>query len=196
MIIEYDSKYDEQIKDLLVELQNYLIDIDDWHTQVMLPKYRENIFKMDMNKVRKQNGKIYLSLKNNIVIGLVIGIVEEKDEIDKITNDCAKTGSILELIVKNNIRGNGIGKSLLEKMEEYFKSINCKRINIEVFGPNVKGLNFYEKNDYVIRDIIVSKRIYEEWDNICKIILPSNTFVVAGERLEITTFGLWVVNFW
>ena len=162
MIIEYDSKYDEQIKDLLVELQNYLIDIDDWHTQVMLPEYRENIFKMDMNKVRKQNGKIYLSLENNIVIGLVIGIVEEKDEIDKITNDCAKTGSILELIVKNNIRGNGIGKSLLEKMEEYFKSINCKRINIEVFGPNVKGLNFYEKNDYVIRDIIVSKRIYEE----------------------------------
>ena len=127
-IIEYDSKYDEQIKDLLVELQNYLIDIDDWHTQVMLPKYRENIFKMDMDKVRKQNGKIYLSLENNIVIGLVIGIVEEKDEIDKITNDCAKTGSILELIVKNNIRGNGIGKSLLEKMEEYFKSINCKRI--------------------------------------------------------------------
>lgn len=159
MIIEYDSKYDEQIKDLLVELQNYLIDIDDWHTQVMLPEYRENIFKMDMNKVRKQNGKIYLSLENNKVIGLVIGVVEEKDEIDKITNDCAKTGSILELIVKNNIRGNGIGKSLLEKMEEYFKSINCKRINIEVFGPNIKGLNFYEKNDYVIRDIIVSKRI-------------------------------------
>ena len=159
MIIEYDSKYDEQIKDLLVELQNYLIDIDDWHTQVMLPEYRENIFKMDMNKVRKQNGKIYLSLENNKVIGLVIGVVEEKDEIDKITNDCAKTGSILELIVKNNIRGNGIGKSLLEKMEEYFKSINCKRINIEVFGPNVKGLNFYEKNSYVIRDIIVSKRI-------------------------------------
>ena len=29
MIVEYDSKYDEQIKDLLVELQNYLVDIDN-----------------------------------------------------------------------------------------------------------------------------------------------------------------------
>ena len=28
-IIEYNSKYDEQVKDLLVELQNYLINIDD-----------------------------------------------------------------------------------------------------------------------------------------------------------------------
>ena len=159
MIIEYNSQYDEQIKDLLVELQNYLIDIDDWHTQVMLPEYRENYFKFDMEKIEKQNGKVYLSIEKNMVIGLIIGIVEQKDEVDKLTNDCAKTGSVIELIVKNNIRGNGIGKALLEKIEEYFKSIDCKRINIEVFGPNKKGLNFYEKNDYIIRDIIVSKRI-------------------------------------
>lgn len=159
MIIEYDMQYDEQIKDLLVELQNYLIDIDDWHTQVMLPEYRENSFKMDMKKIEKQNGKIYLAIENDIVIGLIMGVIEVKDEIDKLTNDCAKTGSVIELIVKNNIRGNGIGKSLLEKIEEYFKSINCKRINIEVFGPNKKRLNFYKKNDYITRDIIVSKRI-------------------------------------
>ena len=60
MIIEYDSIYDKQIKDLLVELQNYLIDVDDWHTQILLPQYREEMFKIDKNKVDKQNGKIYL----------------------------------------------------------------------------------------------------------------------------------------
>lgn len=79
MIVEYDAKYDEQIKDLLVELQNYLIDIDDWHTQILLPEYREKNFKIDMDKVHKQNGKIYLSLENDTLIGLIIGIVEEKD---------------------------------------------------------------------------------------------------------------------
>ncbi len=158
-IIEYNSTYDEQIKDLLIELQNYLIDIDDWHTQIMKPEYRNNYFNIDLNKIKNQNGKIYLSIENNIITGLIMGIVDEKDEIDTLTNDCAKTGSIIELIVKNNIRGNGIGKTLLDKMEEYFKNINCKRINIEVFGPNKKGLNFYEKNNYIIRDYIVSKRI-------------------------------------
>lgn len=159
MIIEYDSKYDEQIKDLLVELQNYLVDIDNWHTQILKPEYRENMFKLDMEKVRKQNGKIYLYIENNVAIGIIIGIIEEKDEIDKLTNDCAKTGSILELVVKNDIRGNGIGKLLLGKIEQFFKYVDCKRINIEVFGPNKKGLNFYEKNGYVTRDIIVSKKI-------------------------------------
>ncbi len=159
MIVEYDSKYDEQIKDLLVELQNYLVDIDNWHTQILKPEYRENMFKLDMEKVRKQNGKIYLYIENNVAIGIIIGIIEEKDEIDKLTNDCAKTGSILELVVKNDIRGNGIGKLLLGKIEQFFKDVDCKRINIEVFGPNKKGLNFYEKNGYVTRDIIVSKKI-------------------------------------
>lgn len=159
MIIEYDSKYDEQIKDLLVELQNYLVDIDNWHTQILKPEYRENMFKLDMEKVRKQNGKIYLYIEDNVAIGIIIGIIEEKDEIDKLTNDCAKTGSILELVVKNDIRGNGIGKLLLGKIEQFFKDVDCKRINIEVFGPNKKGLNFYEKNGYVTRDIIVSKKI-------------------------------------
>lgn len=159
MIIEYDSKYDEQIKDLLVELQNYLVDIDNWHTQILKPEYRENMFKLDMEKVRKQNGKIYLYIENNVAIGIIIGIIEEKDEIDKLTNDCAKTGSILELVVKNDIRGNGIGKLLLGKIEQFFKYVDCKRINIEVFGPNKKGLNFYEKNGYITRDIIVSKKI-------------------------------------
>ena len=80
MIIEYDSKYDEQIKDLLVELQNYLVDIDNWHTQILKPEYRENMFKLDMEKVRKQNGKIYLYIENNVAIGIIIGIIEEKEK--------------------------------------------------------------------------------------------------------------------
>ena len=158
-IIEYNNKYDEQIKDLIVELQNYLIDIDNWHTLVMIPEFREGIFKLDLNNVKNKNGKIYLAIENNTVFGLIMGFVEDKDEEDKLTNDCAKCGLVSELIVKNQSRGNGIGKILLNKIEEYFKSINCKRVNIEVFGPNKKGLNFYEKNGYTIRDIFVSKKL-------------------------------------
>ena len=158
-IIEYNSKFDNQIKDLLVELQNYLIDIDDWHTQIMSQEYREKYFQLDMEKVKKQNGKVYLAVTNDSVLGLVIGVVDEKDSIDELTNDCAKMGSILELIVNSNERGNGIGKLLLNQIESYFKSIDCVRINIEVFGPNQSALNLYKKNDYVVRDIIVSKRL-------------------------------------
>ena len=75
MIVEYDKKYDEQIKDLLVELQNYLIDIDDWHTQIMSPEYREKTFEMDIKKVKEQNGKVFVSGENGVVQGVVLGVV-------------------------------------------------------------------------------------------------------------------------
>ena len=98
MIVEYDKKYDEQIKDLLVELQNYLIDIDDWHTQIMLPEYREKTFEMDIKKVKEQNGKVFVSVENGVVNGVIIGVVNEKDEIYRLTIFCSITGKLLDLI--------------------------------------------------------------------------------------------------
>lgn len=164
-IIEYNKEYDEQIKDLLVQLQEYLVKIDNWNTQVLYKDYKEKYFRMDMDKVEKQEGKIYLAEEDKIIYGLIIGVVEPNDEIDQITNNCAKTGSVLELIVSKNSRGKGIGKALLNKIEEYFKSIHCKRITIEVFGPNKNAYNFYYKNGYIDRDIFVSKQLNEEINN-------------------------------
>lgn len=158
-IMEYNSIYDEQIKDLLVDLQNYLIDIDDWHTQILSDNYCEKYFKMNLELVKRLNGKIFLAIEDTKIIGLVLGAVNLNDEIDKLTNDCAKIGNVLELIVKNSSRGHGIGKLLLNEMENYFKSINCKRINIEVFGPNKSALDFYLKNNYIVRNYTVSKKI-------------------------------------
>ena len=55
-ILEYNNKYNDQIKDLLVELQQYLVDIDDWKTQVLLSNYREDYFNLDMELVKKKEG--------------------------------------------------------------------------------------------------------------------------------------------
>lgn len=165
-VIEYDKKYDEQIKDLLVELQEHLIKIDDWNTQVMSKDYREDSYNIDMQKVKEQSGKIYLAEQNDRIVGLVIGVVSKLDEIDIITNDCAKTGIVLELVISKDYQRSGIGKALLLKIEEYFKLIECQRVNIEVFGPNISAHNFYNKNGYIDRDIFVSKRLLLKKDNI------------------------------
>ena len=90
-IIEYNKEYDEQIKDLLVELQEYLVKIDDWSTQILYEDYKEKYFKIDMDKVEKQEGKIYLAKEDKIINGLIIGAVEPRNEMYKITNDCAKS---------------------------------------------------------------------------------------------------------
>ena len=75
-IIEYSKKYNEQIKNLLVDLQEYLIKIDDWNTQVLYEQYSEESFKIDLRKVNEQEGKIYLAVENENIYGLIMGIVE------------------------------------------------------------------------------------------------------------------------
>ncbi len=45
MIIKYDSKYDEEIKNLLVELQEYIVSIDREKYNIITPEYRDEYFK-------------------------------------------------------------------------------------------------------------------------------------------------------
>ena len=45
MIIEYDKQYDEDVKDLLVELQEYIVSIDKEKYNIITKDYREEYFK-------------------------------------------------------------------------------------------------------------------------------------------------------
>lgn len=44
MIIEYESKYDEDIKDLLLELQEHIVSIDKEKFNILTDEYREKYF--------------------------------------------------------------------------------------------------------------------------------------------------------
>lgn len=50
-------------------------------------------------------------------------------------------------------------KDLLVELEEYFRSIGCEYISIEVFAYNKMGINFYEKHGYHTRDLFDIKKI-------------------------------------
>ena len=72
---------------------------------------------------------------------------------------CPKRGEITELIVTNKIRNKGVGKLLINKMEEYFKSVDCKYIIVDVFAYNDIGINFYNKSGYHSRMETMIKKI-------------------------------------
>ncbi len=152
MIIEYDSKYDEEIKDLLVQLQQYLADMDREGYNIVGDEYREKYFIKTMEEIKKCNGKILLYEDNEKIVGLVVGLINN-DETDRYDFKAPKRGRITELIVEKEYRGKQIGKQLLDAMKEYLKSVKCEKILIAVFGYNESAIKFYEKNGYHIRMI-------------------------------------------
>lgn len=156
MVIEYDKKYDEDIKDLLVELQNYIVDMDKEKYNIISDEYREKYFEKTIEEVEKNNGKILLYLENNKVVGLIAGIINNEETLEY-DFKAPKRGRITELIVSKNIRSKGIGTILLEEMTKYLKDNSCKDILIEVFGYNENAIKFYEKNGYHARLIDMIK---------------------------------------
>ena len=125
-IIEYENKYLEEVRDLLVELEEYIISIDEDHLDRIHPEYREKMALVDLEKDKNDNGKCYLAIDNNKIIGLIMGIIPPYDKYDYLDYKCPKRGIITELIVNSKIRSKGVGQLLMNKMEEYFKSVGCE----------------------------------------------------------------------
>ncbi len=158
-IIEYEEKYLDDVKDLLVELEEYILSIDEDNLDQLHPDYRDKMALLDLQEVNENNGKCYLAIENDKAVGLIMGIIKKFVENDYLDYKCPKEGEITELIVSNKIRSNGIGQELMNKMEEYFKSVGCEYILVDVFAYNKKGISFYDKQGYHSRMYTEIKKI-------------------------------------
>ena len=159
MIIEYKDAYLEDIRDLLVELEEYIISIDKDNLDTIHSDYREMVAIKDLDNIKNNKGKCYLYIENGKAIGLVMGILTKYDDYDYLDYKCPKRGEIIELIVSSKARSKGIGKLLIEKMEEYFKMAGCEYVIVDVFGYNDLGKRFYNKNDYHTRMETMIKKL-------------------------------------
>ena len=158
-IIEYEEKYLEDVKDLLVELEEYILTIDKDELDQLHPEYREKMAILDLKELEENNGKCFLAVEDNKAIGLIMGTIIQYDENDYLDFKCPKSGEITELIVTTKIRSTGVGQALMNKKEEYFKYLGCEYIFVDVFAYNQKGINFYNKQGYHPRMHIGIKKI-------------------------------------
>ena len=147
-IIEYEEKYLEDVRDLLTELEKYIVSIDKDELDQVHPEYHEKMALVDLDEINNNDGICYLAIENNKAIGLIMGTIPTYDEYDYLDYKCPKKGIITELIVTSKIRSKGVGQALMDKMEEYFKFNNCEYVLVDVFAYNENAINFYNKKGY------------------------------------------------
>ena len=95
MIIEYEEKYLDDVRDLLVELEEFIISIDKDNLDVIHPDYKEKMAIVDLEELEKNNGKCYLYVEDNKVLALIMGCVRPYDNYDYLDYKCPKTGIII-----------------------------------------------------------------------------------------------------
>ena len=81
-IIEYSDKYLEDVKDLLIELEEYILSVDKDELDQLHPEYREKMAKLDLQEVEENEGKCYLAIENGKAVGLIMGTIIKYDEFD------------------------------------------------------------------------------------------------------------------
>ena len=57
-----------------------------------------------------------------------------------------KTVHLEDLVVKDKMRGKGVGEALYRKVMEYAKNQNVRRVNWVVLGWNEGAIRFYERS--------------------------------------------------
>ena len=158
-IIEYEEKYLDNIRDLLTELEEYIVSIDKDELDQVHPDYHEKMALFDLEDVKNNNGKCYLAVENDKTVGLIMGTVPKYSEYDYLDYKCPKRGIITELIVTSKTRSKGVGQQLMDKIEEYFKSVGCEYILVDVFAYNDNAIKFYDKNGFHSRMYVDIKKL-------------------------------------
>ena len=159
VIKEYDDKYLEDIKDLLVELEEYIVSVDEDNLDRLHNDYRDKMALIDLELINKNNGKCYIALDNDKVVGLIMGIISKHDEYDYLDYKCPKRGEVMELVVSSKARHNGIGQQLIDVIEDYFIFQECEYVLVDVFAYTDTAIKFYSKNGYHPRMITNIKKI-------------------------------------
>lgn len=157
-IEEYCEAQADEMKDLLVELQQYLASLDKRGVLVLKDNFRDGCFNYVLDEVKKHDGKIFVARKEGNLIGTVVCKVFQGGGEAEYTTSCPKIGFISDLVVTKSERGNGVGKALLSRAEKYFAEKNCKYTQLEVFALNTQAFEFYEKLGYEVNCYYLSKK--------------------------------------
>ena len=151
-ITEYSDKYAEGAKDLLMALQMH---IESLGGLAHKPLFRDEYLPYLLDKVEKQDGKMFLAVADGQAIGLASCMIYFGEGDDAFMMDPPKSGYISDLVVAKDMRGQGVGKALIAAAEKYFASKGAIALNSPCLRP------IFPRADFILRRAL--KRVRTIW---------------------------------
>ena len=87
----------------------------------------------------------FLAFNNNEAIGYVSLVFPRFKKL--------QGNTYLTIAVREKYRGQGVGTALMEKAETYAKDRGIRRVELEVFGRNIRAIALYKKRNYEIEGV-------------------------------------------
>lgn len=143
------------------ELQEYLAAMDAEHVTRSGKDFDASAYaQILLDKVRTQEGVIFLAESDGKIVGMISGTIPPaEDPIDDVEMYPIRSGYIHDLMVTESMRGSGVGKLLMERMEQYFTEKKCDFARVGCFAPNTNTHAFYNRCGFEDRLIMLLKKL-------------------------------------
>ena len=100
------------------------------------------------------NHYVIAATLNNNIVGYLAGTIEEKGSYVEV-----QYGEINNMLVKDEYRGYGVGKLLINNFKEYCKSNNISNIKVVASYKNKNAIEFYRKNGFEEFDLTLTVKL-------------------------------------
>jgi ribosomal protein S18 acetylase RimI-like enzyme len=154
VIREYRPEEIEQVEVCFVELQDFLHGLEP---NVLEGKAAKKYFDFMLTRCAETTGKVLVAEVDHQVVGFVCvwGKVPS-EELDEEPGDYA---FISDLVVLPAYRGHGVGRALLERAEEYARSLGVTKIQLEVLANNASALKLYTSDGFRAYHMLMTKNL-------------------------------------
>lgn len=146
---EYSPDDYLKLKKLLAELQDIFVQIDDEYRELDdadIQRYLDKI----IDDAEKMDGKIFLALEKDKVIGFVQGVIIERNDFQ---HRPSREGWVGLLFVEKHFREHGIGDALMMQICDYFRTKNCDYVKLFCGSKNTNAIKFYQKCGFEISNL-------------------------------------------
>lgn len=154
-IIQFESKYTEDLKKLGQLLRNYIVSLETREDDLVLYNTNREIDEYISDFESKKN-TILLAKENENIIGYGIGKI--KDESWEWTQ-IKKFWQIEQLFIDPNYRWRWFAQDIIHTFEVIFREQWASHIEISVFSLNTRAHEYYERYGFEERLITLDKKI-------------------------------------
>lgn len=138
-------------------LQAYFVDLDNAQEQKPFVDLNDaSLYMMQAIKdAEEMDGVIYVAESSNQIKGFIQGVIvkHSDDVMHKLTHNQNVEGWIGLLFTDSEIRGTGIGRKLVNTIEQYFKEKGCTSMRLKVANNNGLAIGMYTKYGFRPRDL-------------------------------------------
>ncbi|MDO8498089.1 MAG: GNAT family N-acetyltransferase [bacterium] len=109
-----------------------------------------------IKKIEEINGVCFVAETGKKIVGY---FTASKKEVP--TYRLIIVADLENLVVDGKFRSQGIGKELVDSFTSWAKEIGAKRISVNIFSGNEKGMKFYKREGFLPFETILEKELNE-----------------------------------